>query len=103
MTFLIFWILMAAIVAIIAGHKGFNWIGWALYALAIWPIALVHVLVKDRRNQRAIPVAITQGLTATPGGPGAPRMKTCPECAEQVLAAAKVCRFCRHNFTLDRS
>ena len=24
--------------------------------------------------------------------------KTCPQCAEQVKAAAKVCRFCGHSF-----
>jgi hypothetical protein len=27
-----------------------------------------------------------------------PAEKTCPSCAEQVKAAAKVCRFCQHNF-----
>ncbi len=25
-------------------------------------------------------------------------MKTCPECAEDVKSAARVCRFCRHRF-----
>ncbi len=26
--------------------------------------------------------------------------KTCPRCAEQVKAAAKICRFCNHDFTV---
>jgi hypothetical protein len=25
-------------------------------------------------------------------------MKTCPDCAEQVQMAARICRFCRHDF-----
>lgn len=29
--------------------------------------------------------------------------KNCPQCAEQVKAAAKICRFCGHGFTLPES
>lgn len=32
------------------------------------------------------------------GGRGAPATKVCPECAEDVKAAARVCRFCNHSF-----
>jgi hypothetical protein len=33
-------------------------------------------------------------------GPAQPT-KVCPDCAETVLGAAKICRFCRHDFSLD--
>jgi hypothetical protein len=30
-------------------------------------------------------------------------LKTCPDCAEQVKAEARVCRFCRHEFPENQS
>ncbi|MFC3322154.1 zinc ribbon domain-containing protein [Mesorhizobium cantuariense] len=29
-------------------------------------------------------------------------MKKCPDCADDVKADAKICRFCRHDFTSAR-
>lgn len=37
-------------------------------------------------------------ITGDKDGSVRPR-KTCPDCAEQVLTAARVCRYCRHEFT----
>lgn len=98
----IFWLIMAGVVAIIASSKGFSGFGWFLYGFVIWPIALVHVLVRAKATPpTAIPVVITEGVVArsanaAPAAPAA--MKTCPMCAEQVQAAARICRFCRHEF-----
>lgn len=39
----VFWIVMALVVAVIAGTKGRNGFGWFFYGLAIWPVALAHV------------------------------------------------------------
>lgn len=38
------------------------------------------------------------GETGQPAGAGLPETKTCPRCAEEVRAAARVCRFCGHEF-----
>jgi hypothetical protein len=44
---------------------------------------------------RAIEVAMAAGI------PAAATRKPCPDCAEQVLYAARVCRYCRHEFWAD--
>lgn len=45
MEMLIFWIIMAVIVGMIASSKGRNPVAWGLYGLLIWPIALVHIIL----------------------------------------------------------
>lgn len=46
MVFVVIWIVCAAIVGMIASNKGFPWLGWAIYGFLIFPVALVHVLIK---------------------------------------------------------
>lgn len=51
MFFLVLWVIMAIIVAIIANSKGRSPFMWGLYGFAIWPIALVHILVSKDESQ----------------------------------------------------
>jgi hypothetical protein len=44
---LIIWAIGGAIVGIVANSKNRDPIGWFFYGLAIWPVALVHVLVAE--------------------------------------------------------
>lgn len=76
MDLLVFWIIMAGVVAMIANARGQRTGNWFIYGLAIWPIALVHIL-----------------LTA-PSASSANGSRTCPDCAEVIKADAKVCRYC---------
>lgn len=48
MIWLFLWLMMATIVAIIANSKGRSAIGWWFYGFLIWPIALTHILVKEK-------------------------------------------------------
>lgn len=87
MELLIFWVVMALIVAIVGASKGRSGFGWFLYGFLIWPIALVHALC----------MAPTPAVTA-----GAVRVRAeaegrrpCPYCAEAVKAEAKLCPHCR--------
>lgn len=83
----------------IANAKGFGWGAWLAYGLLLWPLALVHVLLKRRTSPREpIPVVITDSLRARPASAPPTALKTCPQCAEQVQAAARICRYCRHEF-----
>ena len=43
-------------------------------------------------------LSVTYELRATSEAPTSVEEKTCPKCAEQVKAAAQICRFCGHDF-----
>lgn len=84
MSLVFFWLLMGVVVGIIANSKGRDALAWGLYGVAIWPIALVHILTKPATG------AAVAAQRAVQDGPE----KKCPECAEMIKADAKVCRFC---------
>lgn len=92
-----------------AGCLGFllGWIAVLFYALrsdkrrdAEDQAARLAVAVKP--NQRA---SETAGLPSRPDEPTTNDdiTKRCPDCAESVKAAALVCRFCGHKFTIEES
>lgn len=74
MGLLILWLVMGAVVGVIAQSKGHSFLMWALYGFVIWPVALVHILV-------------------TKPALGADQ-RACPKCAEPVQKAALVCKHC---------
>jgi hypothetical protein len=65
------------------------WQGTGLIGIAAAVLAILYVRRVSRMQEEA-----TEGWDETaPTG-----SKTCPECAEQVRAVARVCRFCGHRF-----
>lgn len=60
-----------------------------LLALLIWRPAGTLTVTYELREQATPPSA---------PAPPAPPTKVCPDCAETVLADARICRFCRHEF-----
>jgi hypothetical protein len=53
MEWLVLWLLMGGVVALVANSKGRDPVMWCLYGAAIWPIALTHALLL--RNDAAPP------------------------------------------------
>ena len=97
MDFFAIWVVMGLVVAIIASSKGKSGLGWFVYGLLIWPIALVHILVTSRDQRTEDRRALSSGG------------KKCPECAEIVKQDALVCRFCGNrsfgtgaNYSIDQ-
>ncbi len=75
---LLFVLIGAVIVAMIADHKGRNVMGWFVFGLVLWPFAIIAIFLEDNRslNKARWP---------------------CPHCAELVLVKAKVCPHCQRD------
>lgn len=86
MEYLIIPLVIAVVVALAARDKGRNPIGWFIYAFLLWPVAAIHISLAKRNTDRASDRR------------SAYDEKTCPQCAETVKVAARVCRFCGYKF-----
>lgn len=80
MEIFILWILASWVVAVVAEARGRIGWGWLVVAMVITPLFAILVLM-------ALPRRV--------GG------KTCPDCAETVKEAARICRHCGHDFRAD--
>ena len=50
MEWVIFWLIMAVIVGMVANSKGRSFFLWFLYGLLIWPIGLTHAILLRRED-----------------------------------------------------
>lgn len=48
MGWVLLWVMMGVVVAIVANSKGRNPIPWFFYGALIWPVALTHAIVLDK-------------------------------------------------------
>lgn len=115
MEILLIALVLGCIPGAIAQSKGRSFVGWWLYGAALFVIALPHSLLLERHSapgnmrQPSPPppspppqAPRPRGTISTPTpAPQPPTLKTCPDCAEQVQAAARICRFCRYEFPTE--
>ena len=100
MGFVVIWLICAGVTSVIAVNKGRSGLGWFFIGalLGIFGIVLIACLspIGQQTHQAGYhDQAIASRITSTASYR---RMKVCPDCAEEVLADARLCKHCRHQF-----
>ena len=105
--FLLIWgVIWGSVCAWLAGEKGRGQGSWFVLGFFFALIALIVLAVAPSLNHPSVvyvpAAAPTQGRPSPtapqPTSGSAAATKKCPDCAELVLAEARICRFCRHEF-----
>lgn len=89
MEWVIIWLICAGGAAAIASAKGRNALGWFFGGFLLGPLGLLIVGFMPSVSAENAPDG-AQGVSA-----GSSLYRACPYCAENILAAAKLCKHCK--------
>lgn len=92
MEILVIWTVVAIVAAIVARNKGRSGAGWFFLCVLLTPLALLVLLaLPTLKPPEPQPVRLVGDVSDEP-------TKICPQCAETVKAAARICHFCGYKF-----
>jgi hypothetical protein len=102
MELVVIWIFCGIVASIVASNKGRSGCGWFILGVFLGPFAFAVALlpkVESRiQSQGSGPDVRLKNDEKRPADLSHRDTKVCPQCAEEVKAAAKICRFCRYEF-----
>jgi hypothetical protein len=91
----LFWVAPIVVAKNVGDRKGRGH-AWVWGALIGWIGVIVVALQSDQTGHE-----IAASPLPRQAAPVLSALKTCPQCAEQVQMAARVCRYCRHAFDAE--
>ena len=94
MEFLVLWIICGVVTGVIASNKGRNGVGWFLVGCILGIFGVILIACLPSQNPQQVYLASNPNITE----PAVRRVKVCPDCAEEVMVEARICRHCRHEF-----
>lgn len=94
MEIVFFWVVLSVVAGVVAASKGRSGGGYFLLSLVFSPVVGLLLAI-------ALPRVEVTLRYPGPGDTAEPARVPCPKCAELVLPAAKVCRFCGHRLRDD--
>jgi Na+/melibiose symporter-like transporter len=99
--FLFIWLVCAIVTGIIASSKGRTGFGWFLIGCIIGIFGVILIACLPSRKPLPVQQVVMVPPAAAAVQPVEAKTKTCPDCAEEVMAGAKICKHCRHVFVAD--